>query len=195
MARNKGFTFIEKKKKFSIEKFRDILGTVFFCIAAILLAVVLVVSFGMRVTMIGSSMLPTLNNGQVVLVDRFLFKLSHPNRNDIVCFYPKGNENTHIYIKRVVGLPGETIQIKDGYVYVNGVRLLEDESFDLIEDPGLFEVEFKMGEDEYFVLGDNRNNSEDSRIGNIGAVSSDYMVGKAWYKLSIGNGNDFGFIK
>ena len=194
MARKKDFTFIESKKRFSLDKFNEILGTVFFCIAAILLAVVLVVSFGMRISIIGSSMQPTLDNGQVVLVDRFLFKLSHPNRYDVVCFYPKGNDNTHIYVKRIIGLPGETIQIKDGYVYVNGVRLLEDDNFDLIEDPGLFEVEFKMGDDEYFVLGDNRNNSEDSRIGNIGAVSSDYMIGKAWFKLKLGN-NNFGFIK
>ena len=194
MARKKDFTFIESKKRFSLDKFKEILGTVFFCIAAILLAVVLVVSFGMRISIIGSSMQPTLDNGQVVLVDRFLFKLSHPNRYDVVCFYPKGNDNTHIYVKRIIGLPGETIQIKDGYVYVNGVRLLEDDNFDLIEDPGLFEVEFKMGDDEYFVLGDNRNNSEDSRIGNIGAVSSDYMIGKAWFKLKLGN-NNFGFIK
>lgn len=194
MARNRGFTFIETKRRVSRETVGQILGTLFYCIAAILLAAVLVVSFGMRVSMIGSSMRPTLENGQVVLVDRFMFKLTHPDRFDVVCFYPKGNENTHIYIKRIIGLPGETIQIKEGYVYVNGVRLIEDETYDLILDPGLFDVEFKMGDDEYFVLGDNRNNSEDSRIGNIGAVTTDMMLGKAWFKLS-GNDNRAGFVK
>ena len=137
--------------------------------------------------------MPELNNGQEVLIDRFAFKMLNPSRYDVVCFYPKGNENSHMYIKRVIGLPSETIQIKDGYVYVDGIRLLDDEH-EKIWEPGLAEAEFKLGEGEYFVLGDNRNNSEDSRNGNIGAVSKDTMVGKVWYKFSKDD-NSFGFVE
>lgn len=195
MARhNQGLSFIEKKKRLSPELIRDILGTTFYCFAALLLGAVIVVAFGMQISVIGFSMTPSLDNGQVVLVDRFSHRLLNPQREDVVCFYPKGNENSHLYIKRIVGLPGETIQIKDGYVYVDGVRLLEDDGFDKIEDPGLATDIFVLGNDEYFVLGDNRNNSEDSRNGNIGAVSKDTMVGKVWFKLSYGK-NYLGLVK
>ena len=194
MRRNKGLTFVDKKKVFSRELLREIFVTAFYCVAGIVIAIVLVVAFGMKTPVIGVSMEPGLSNSQEVLIDRFAFKLVTLSRNDIVCFYPKGNENSHIYVKRIVGMPGETVQIKDGYVYINGVRLLEDEQFDKIEDPGDAESLFALGANEYFVLGDNRNNSEDSRNGNIGAVNLDTIVGKAWFKLSI-NDNKFGFIK
>ncbi len=194
MAGKNGLTFVEKKKILSKELVREILITVFYCFAAVLLATVLVIAFGYKSTSIGASMRPELENGQEVLVDRFVFKLLTPKRFDVVCFYPKGNTNSHIYIKRVIGLPGETVEIKDGYVYINGVRLLEDESYDKIEDAGIAESEFKLNDKEYFVLGDNRNNSEDSRMGNIGAVHADTMIGRAWFKFSTDE-NGFGFIK
>ena len=194
MSRQKGLSFAENKKVVSTELVREIFGTAFFCFAAILLAVVLTVAFGYRIKCSGSSMEGTLYNGQEVLVDRFTFKLLSPSRGDVVCFYPKGNENANVLIKRVVGLPGETIEIKDGYVYVDGVRYIESDEFDLIEDAGDAENKFVLGTDEYFVLGDNRNNSEDSRTGNIGAVLKDTMIGKAWFKLKDSQGN-WGFIK
>ena len=194
MARNRGLSFTDNKKRVSKDFIKEILVTVFYSVAAMLFAFVLVVAFGMKVSVIGMSMQPTLGNGQEILIDRFSYKLSSPNRNDVVCFYPKGNENAHIYVKRVIGLPGETVQIKDGYVYIDGIRLLESEIFDEIVDPGLYEVEFTMGSDEYFVLGDNRNNSEDSRIGNIGAVAKDTIIGKAWFKMS-NKDYKLGFIK
>lgn len=194
MAKNKGLTFVEKKKVVSKDVIKFILGTLFYCFAAILLGAVLVVAFGMRTSVTGVSMSPTLENGQDILVDRFAYKLLSPSRGDVVCFYPKGNENLHLYIKRVVGLPGETVQIKDGYVYIDGVRLLEDDGYDLIEDPGIAEVELKLNSSEYFVLGDDRNNSEDSRTGNIGAVSKENMLGKAWFKFTKDE-NTFGLVK
>ena len=101
-----------------------------------------------------------------------------------MAFLPNGNKNSHYYLKRVVGLPGETIQIIGGYVYIGGELLEEDESFDKIADPGMAENEVVLGSDEYFVLGDNRNNSEDSRSGNIGAVKKETIAGKVWFHLS-----------
>lgn len=196
MARNKGFTFVEKKKIITKEVVKESLGTLFYCCAAILLGAVLVVAFGMKTSVIGSSMSPKLENGQEVLVDRFLFKLISPARFDVVCFYPKGNKNANLYIKRVIGLPGETVQIKEGSVYINGVKLIEDDEYNVdgIDDAGLAESEFLLGSEEYFVLGDNRNNSEDSRTGNIGDVKKDTMVGKVWFKLGTNN-FDFGLMK
>lgn len=193
-GKKRGFTFIEKKKVISKELVREILLTVLYCLAAVLFAVVLVVAFGMRTAVIGVSMEPELVNGQEILIDRFIFGLTAPKRGDVVCFYPKGNENSHIYVKRVVGLPNETVEIKNGYVYIDGVRLNESDSFDRIENAGDADAPFVLNENEFFVLGDNRNNSEDSRMGNIGAVSRETMIGKAWFKLKKDD-SMFDFIK
>ena len=84
----------------------------------------------------------------------------------------------------VVGLPGETVQIRDGSVYIDGVLLEENELFDKIADPGIAQNELLLEGDEFFVLGDNRNSSEDSRSGNIGAVKKDDIVGKAWFHMA-----------
>lgn len=184
MARKKGLTFYEKEKKISKATIKEILWMIFYSFAAVLLAFVLVFSVGMKVSMIGVSMEPGLYNGQEVLVNRLVYRFSSPNRGDIVVFLPNGNENSHYYIKRVVGLPGETIQIIDGYVYIDGRFYAEDESYDKIADAGIASTELKLGEKEYFVLGDNRNNSEDSRSGNIGAVHEDTIFGKAWFAFA-----------
>ncbi|MBQ9927852.1 MAG: signal peptidase I [Lachnospiraceae bacterium] len=184
MARKKGLTFYEKEKKISKATIKEILWMIFYSFAAVLLAFVLVFSVGMKVSMIGVSMEPGLYNGQEVLVNRLVYRFSSPNRGDIVVFLPNGNENSHYYIKRVVGLPGETIQIIDGYVYIDGRFYAEDESYDKIADAGIASTELKLGENEYFVLGDNRNNSEDSRSGNIGAVHEDTIFGKAWFAFA-----------
>ncbi|MCR4849973.1 MAG: signal peptidase I [Lachnospiraceae bacterium] len=192
--RYKGLSFAEKKKIVSGEIIREILVTVFYCFVAVLIAVVLVAAYGMKTTVIGSSMTPGLVNNQTVLINRFAYRLLSPKRGDVVCFYPKGNENSHIYVKRVVGLPGEVIQIMDGYIYIDGVRYNEEENFDIIADPGDASSQFLLGNDEYFVLGDNRNNSEDSRNGNIGAVKKDTIIGKVWFRHSRGE-SMFGFVK
>lgn len=183
MGRRKGLTFYEKEKKISKATIREIFSMCFYSFAAVLLAFVIVFSVGMKVGVIGVSMEPALYNGQEVLVNRFIYKISTPKRGDIIVFLPNGNENAHYYLKRVVGLPGERVQIIDGYVYINGELLAEDESYDKIADPGIADGEILLKNDEFFVLGDNRNNSEDSRSGNIGAVSKSTIAGKAWLHL------------
>lgn len=104
----------------------------------------------------------------------------------MVVFLPNGNQNTHYYVKRVVAVPGETVQIIEGILYVNR-KAVGDDMYDLIADAGIAEHEIKLGNDEYFVMGDNCNSSEDSRSGNIGAVARDDIVGKAWFKMSEGS--------
>lgn len=194
MAKHKGLTFYEKKKKISKEMIHEITAEVFYCIAAVLLAFVIVFLVGMKISVIGVSMEPSLQNGQEVLVNRFIYKLFSPRRGDVVVFLPNGNKNSHYYLKRIIGLPGEKIQIIGGYVYVNGELLEEEEFYDKIADAGIAENEITLGSDEYFVLGDNRNNSEDSRSGNIGAVKKGDIAGKAWFYMG-GAEEKLGFVK
>ena len=149
----------------------------------IFLAFVIVFSIGMRTSIVGDSMEPGLVNGQEILMNRVIYRLSSPKRGDVIVFLPNGNQNSHYYVKRVIGLPGETIHIQDGNVYVDGVMLEEDEAIDKIMDAGIAQNELTLELDEFFVLGDNRNSSEDSRSGNIGAVKKDTIVGKAWFRL------------
>lgn len=194
MAKRKGLTFYEKKQKISKEMIHEIFSTLFYCFAAILLACVIVFSFGMKISMIGVSMTPSLYNGQEVLINRFAYKLFSPKRGDIIAFLPNGNTNSHYYLKRVIGLPGEKVQIIGGYVYIDGELLEEDESYDKIADAGIAETEIRLGTDEYFVLGDNRNMSEDSRSGNIGPVNRDNITGKAWFHTGCEE-ETMGFVK
>ena len=114
---------------------------------------------------------------------RIMYRLSTPKRGDVIVFLPNGNQNSHYYVKRVVGLPGETIQIKEGRVYIDGILLEESEELDKMIDAGIAQNELELAVDEFFVLGDNRNSSEDSRSGNIGAVNKDTIIGKAWFHM------------
>lgn len=150
---------------------------------AIFLAFALTYFVGMRTSVVGDSMEPALYNGQEILINRFTYKLSSPKRGDVIVFLPNGNQKTHYYVKRVIALPGETVQIIGGKVYIDGIVLDEDENFDTIIDPGIAGNEITLGADEYFVLGDNRNSGEDSRSGNIGAINKSNIIGQAWYRF------------
>ncbi len=185
--KEKGLSFIEKKKKVNAHMLREIFGMVFGTFAAMFLAVVLTFSMGMRTNTVGVSMEPTLFSGDEILINRFIYKLSRPKKNDMIVFLPGGNPNAHYYVKRVVAVPGETVQIVDGVLYVDGEPEGE-EYYDKMEDGGIAENEILLGEDEYFVLGDNRNASEDSRSGNIGPIKRDTIYGKAWFCLKGTNG-------
>ena len=184
MARRKGLTFYQKKKRLNPKVIKDVFEMIIGSMIVIFLAFVIVYSVGMRTSVVGDSMEPMLYNGQEILMNRVVYRLSSPKRGDVIVFLPNGNQNSHYYVKRVVGLPGETIQIQDGSVYIDGVLLEEDESFDEMIDAGIAQNELTLAVDEFFVLGDNRNSSEDSRSGNIGAVRKDDIIGKAWFRLA-----------
>ena len=187
--------FREEKKTITPELVKEIFSYCFYTVFAVFVAFVLVISFGKRVKTIGDSMNPALTNGQSVLVNRIVYKLFSPKKGDVVVFLPNGNEKSHYYIKRVVAVSGETVQIKDGFLYVNG-EVVSDEShdYDKMEDAGIAENEIKLGNGEFFVLGDNRNSSEDSRSANIGVVKLATIAGKAWFGYGSQNGNN-GFVK
>lgn len=194
MGRRKGLSFYEKEKKINKKLLKEIGQWIFWGAVMMLIAFVAVFCFGIRTSVIGGSMEPTLSNGQEILIDRFSYFFVSPGRGDVVVFLPNGNENSHYYVKRVIGLPGDTISIQDGYVMINGMIYDEDGKYDKMEDGGIAETEIILGEDEYFVLGDNRNNSEDSRSSNVGIVMRNYMIGKAWFHMSSGDVH-LGFIK
>lgn len=149
-----------------------------------LLAFVYVWYFGQRVSTIGDSMNPVLENGDVVLVNRIVYNATSPKRGDIIAFKPKGNENAHYYIKRIVGLPGETVEIIENSVYINGKKIEEDYKTTDIDDVGIASEKITLGGDEYFVLGDNRENSEDSRNADVGNVKRKYIYGEVWFTIS-----------
>ncbi|MCI8930005.1 MAG: signal peptidase I [Lachnospiraceae bacterium] len=191
--RNKGLSFYEKKKRINTHILREIFGMMFGTFAAVFLAVVLVYSAGVKTNIIGVSMEPSLYNGQKILINRFIYKLMAPKKDDVIVFLPGGNQNAYYYVKRVVAVPGQKVQIIDGMLYVDGIPE-ESEIYDKMEDAGIAENEIVLGADEYFVLGDNRNSSEDSRSGNIGPVGRETIYGKAWFHLS-GGGDGMGFVE
>lgn len=194
MGRHKGLTFYKKKKKISTNLLKEIFGWVFGIFASIFLAFVVVYCVGMTTSVIGVSMEPSLYNGQTIFINRFVYRLASPDRGDVVVFLPNGNQNSHYYIKRVVGIPGDNIQIKGGRLFINGEDTEDPEVFEKMADAGIAENEIRLGSGEFFVLGDNRNNSEDSRSANIGVVKEEDIIGKAWFHLS-SEEDELGFIK
>ena len=182
-----GLSFHSKKKfKFNIAVFYDILSWVLGIAAAVFLAFMAVMLYGIRTKNVGSSMEPLLCNGQDVLIDKVSYSISSPKRGDVIVFLPNGNLNTHFYIKRIVGMPGESVQIRDGKVFINDEPYMGDVADDT-RDAGIAADEIVLENDEYFVLGDNRSNSEDSRSANIGNVKMSTIEGKVWLRLRFGS--------
>jgi len=144
----------------------------------------LIITFvGQRTKVDGHSMEPTLQDADNLIVDKISYRLRDPERYDIIVFPYQHAENVY-YIKRIIGLPGETVQIIDGSVYING-ELLEDEIYgaEPIKDPMTAAEPITLGDDEYFVLGDNRNHSSDSRDPSVGVLTRDKLIGRAWVRI------------
>ncbi len=190
--RRSGLHFGKEKKKVNVPIVKEVITWILEIAIVLVIAFVFVYYIGFRTSVVGNSMSSTLENRQEILVNRFIYSISNPKPNDIVVFLPNGNEKSHYYVKRVIGVPGDTVQILDGAVYVNGELFEEAVETAAILDAELAAEEIELAEDEYFVLGDNRNNSEDSRYANIGNVKKEYIIGKAWFIVS--PFKDFGFL-
>ena len=149
-------------------------------IAVIALAWFLVYAYGTQIPVAGRSMSPFLEPGDVVLMDRLAYDFGRPDRYDVVVFR---REDGRLNIKRVVGLPGETVQITGGQVLINDIPLSAYEKIGKVSLPGIAENPIRLGEGEYFLLGDNSGSSEDSRFVNVGNVSLGQIVGKVWSRL------------
>lgn len=182
--RGNGPNFSRRKKKVNVMIVKEVITWMVEILITLMLAFTFVYFVGLRTSVVGQSMAETLNSGDEILVNRFIYKVTDPNPGDIVVFLPNGNEKSHYYVKRVIAVPGDTVQIKNGVVYVNGEEYEETVETALIEEAGLAEEEVTLLDNEYFVLGDNRNNSEDSRYANIGNIKKEYIIGKAWFRVS-----------
>ena len=152
-------------------------------IAVILLAYFLVEYAVEKTTVVGESMETTLQEGDKIVINKLAYRFSKPKRFDVIVFKQSGKEHSYYNIKRIIGLPGETVQIEDGVVYINDEPIKEKSAVDVIKNPGLSVEPIILEDKEYFVLGDNRNLSEDSRFANIGNVVFDDIIGKAWIRL------------
>ena len=171
---------------------RELFGWILFIVLVVAASYVVVTFVGQRTQVSGESMENTLDNGDQLIVDKITYRFQDPERFDIIVFPFHYKENTY-YIKRIIGLPGETVQIADGTIYINGEVLEESYGREVMQDPGIAAEPITLGEDEYFVLGDNRNQSSDSRDPSVGLIHRDEIIGRAW--LRIWPLNSFGILK
>lgn len=178
-------------KRERINPLREIASLTLYVVLLLSLTYLLVTYVVQRTVVEGSSMNATLSDGDSVLLDKLSYRFSDPERFDIVVFDYMYKLDTR-YIKRIIGLPGESVLIQDGYVYIdqhdgNGFQKLEGDIYgnEVIDwdKYGLAETSITLGEDEYFVLGDNRNNSHDSRKEDVGNITKDQIVGKAVVRI------------
>ena len=162
---------------------KEILSTSLYLLF-VLCAVYLVIHFvGQRTQVQGSSMEPKLSSEDNLIVDKISYRFHDPERFDIVVFPFRYEENT-FYIKRVIGLPGETVRIDEkGNILINGEILEESYGKEVIQSPGRAYEDIVLADDEYFLMGDNRNNSTDSRDPSVGNVRRDEIVGRAWLRI------------
>lgn len=162
---------------------RTILGYILYILVIIGLTWMIVTFVGQRTRVSGQSMETTLQDGDNLIVDKISYRFHDPSRYDIIVFPYKYEENT-FYIKRIIGLPGETVQVKDGYTYINGKKLTSDiYGREVMDEPGIAEEPIKLGSDEYFVLGDNRNHSQDSRDPYVGVLKRSDLMGRAFVRI------------
>ncbi len=162
--------------------FRELLGWVVYILIIVILTTLIITFVGQRTRVSGQSMEPTLHDGDNLIVDKISYRFRDPKRYEIIVFPYKYEEKTY-YIKRIIGLPGERVQVIDGYVYINGEQLDEHYGKEVMESSGIADHEITLGEDEYFVLGDNRNHSSDSRDPSVGILKRGDLMGRAWVRI------------
>ncbi len=162
---------------------KEIFSTILYLLLIFVLTYLFITFVMQRTEVSGSSMETTLQDGDSLLIEKVSYRFSDPNRFDIIIFpYQYGNEQ--YFIKRIIGLPGETVRIDfDGNIYINGELLEEDYGAETIQDPGRAVTEVTLGEDEYFVMGDNRNHSMDSRDISVGNIKKKDILGRAFLRI------------
>lgn len=165
------------------KQLKEILSTSIYLLGVLIVTFLIVTYVGQRTNVSGASMEPTLHDGDNLIVDKISYRFEEPQRFDIIVFPFRYKEKTY-YIKRIIGLPGETVYIdEEGQIYIDGEVLEESYGKEVIEDPGRAYEPITLGEDEYFVMGDNRNNSSDSRDPVVGNIHRDELIGKAWMRI------------
>lgn len=162
---------------------KSILNFSIYILVVLILTLLVVRYVGQRTVVMGHSMEPTLSDQDNLLVDKLSYRLHDPKRFDVVVFPYQYADKTY-FIKRIIGLPGETVRIDDtGSIYINDELLMEAYGKEVIEDSGLARDGITLGADEYFVLGDNRNDSSDSRFVSVGNIKGSQIIGKAFLRI------------
>ena len=161
-------------------RLRRIINWIVDLVVVLSLAWLVVYEFGAQIQIVGQSMTPELRGGDVVLMDRLTYVFEEPLRFDVVVFEREDHKDN---VKRIIGLPGETVQIQSGYIYIDGQYLEADRELNQVSLAGMAQSPITLAEDEYFLLGDNRDGSEDSRFANIGNVKREQIRGKVWLRL------------
>ena len=154
----------EAREKLRNDRTRGIVKWVFEIIVTLVFAVLVAISAFQTVTLQESAMEPTYSVGEKFFVNRALYKISSPKRGDVIVFKTSASDSAALHIRRVIGLPGETVQVKDGKIYINGKAYEENGAYQDMTDGGLANSAITLESGEYFVLGDNRENARDSRI-------------------------------
>lgn len=173
----------EKEKKDAPGYGKDIRDMLIYFVL-IVGAVLLIHNFvGQQIEVSGSSMESTLHDEDHLILEKISYEAGNPKRFDIIVFRPYADEKDTYYIKRIIGMPGETVQIIGSDIYINGEILNEDYGNALMEDAGIAAEPITLGQEEYFVLGDNRNNSKDSRNPSVGIINRKSILGRAWVRI------------
>ncbi len=170
---------------------KEIFHLLFYVVLVFLTTFVIINYVGQRTVVQGQSMENTLFDQDNLIIDKLSYHFIAPKRFDIIVFPIITSKK--FYIKRIIGLPGETVQIIDGNIYINSELLEEDYGKEIMKYAGTASVPITLNEDEYFVLGDNRNHSSDSRDPDVGVINKDRIIGKAWVR--IWPLKRFGFVK
>ena len=177
------------------EKIKEILSTSLYLLIVLLLSYLFVHYVGQRTVVNGASMEDTLWDGDNLFVDKISYRFHDPERFDVIVFKYTHKDNTY-YVKRVIGLPGETVQIDNtGSIYIDGNLLEEHYGTEVIKDPGIASEPITLEEGEFFVLGDNRNNSLDSRSSLVGFVDEHYLLGKVIFRIYPFANGSFGKVE
>ena len=174
----------DNKEISKAKKIRNVIIELCIYVAVIVLCVLVVPKYVLQRTIVdGKSMMNTLHNGDNLLVEKVSYRFKDPDRFDVIVFYPHGRDSEDYYIKRVIGLPGETIQIIGDTILINGEEIEEDYGKDPMVESGIASEPLTLGEDEFFVLGDNRTISDDSRYEDVGPVKRENIAGKALLRI------------
>jgi len=153
-------------------------------IAAVIFLAYFIIYYALEKTeMPGISMENTLFDGDPIIINKLSYRFSEPKRFDVIVFKQTGREHSYYNVKRIIALPGETIQIKSGIIYINGEPIDDIVNVEDMKNYGLANEPLTLEENEYFVLGDNRNNSEDSRFASVGMIRREEIIGKAFIRL------------
>lgn len=182
-AIRRSLNFNKRRKKADFSWIPKVIITIAEIILIVFAAYSVVFFFGDCILAIGDSMSPEIVEEDPLLLNKFDYIFRNPRAGDVVAFKIGGRKEASVSVKRIIGVPGDTVCVNGGKVFVNGKIYEESDSIPVISDPGRAITEITLKDNEYFVLGDNRNHSTDSRFSSVGNVSGDYLLGRVWFNL------------